>query len=417
MTAAASVEWTVVSTEVEALQLEYNWIKEFDPRFNVRYRDDKSYPVLAVTLNEEFPRLFVYRGAAAQGRALLRSVLPRLGDPRDPRPAAAGFPGAHLLERGVQAAQPDRAAMPARLHRQVLGAVRRAGQCRGAPPHRRRLLRLPRRAHRPARARAGEADARGIGGAGLRDRGAAARRRRRVAAGVGEAGRRPRQRHRRRRRRVRHRRTRGGRAGFPRPRWPGAGSARLGGGEDRRGIEDSDPDAGLPILVEQFLTQFYGEQATQADIEAATSRPAIARCRARFSSPCCRRTPSRCRTGSAAARRVGAAAGAAARGQEGPRRDRAAQREGGARAAQTQARRRLRLPFGGAAGHPGGARPGLARRCGSSASTSATCRAPTSSRRWSCSRTGCRASPTTGTTRSRRPPARAAPTTSRASRR
>ncbi|WP_067657048.1 excinuclease ABC subunit UvrC [Nocardia harenae] len=67
VTTAASVEWTVVSTEVEALQLEYNWIKEFDPRFNVRYRDDKSYPVLAVTLNEEFPRLFVYRGARRRG--------------------------------------------------------------------------------------------------------------------------------------------------------------------------------------------------------------------------------------------------------------------------------------------------------------------------------------------------------------
>ncbi len=65
--AAGSVEWTVVSTEVEALQLEYNWIKEFDPRFNIRYRDDKSYPVLAVTLNEEYPRLMVYRGARRKG--------------------------------------------------------------------------------------------------------------------------------------------------------------------------------------------------------------------------------------------------------------------------------------------------------------------------------------------------------------
>jgi excinuclease ABC subunit C len=64
---AGSVEWTVVNTEVEALQLEYNWIKEFDPRFNVRYRDDKSYPVLAVTLNEEYPRLMVYRGARRKG--------------------------------------------------------------------------------------------------------------------------------------------------------------------------------------------------------------------------------------------------------------------------------------------------------------------------------------------------------------
>ncbi|MGW4245905.1 excinuclease ABC subunit UvrC [Nocardia sp. NPDC004722] len=67
VTTAAGVEWTVVSTEVEALQLEYNWIKEFDPRFNVRYRDDKSYPVLAVSLDEEYPRVFVYRGARKKG--------------------------------------------------------------------------------------------------------------------------------------------------------------------------------------------------------------------------------------------------------------------------------------------------------------------------------------------------------------
>jgi excinuclease ABC subunit C len=67
VTTAAKVEWTVVNTEVEALQLEYNWIKEFDPRFNVRYRDDKSYPVLAVTLNDEYPRLFVYRGPHRKG--------------------------------------------------------------------------------------------------------------------------------------------------------------------------------------------------------------------------------------------------------------------------------------------------------------------------------------------------------------
>lgn len=67
VTTAGSVEWTVVTTEVEALQLEYNWIKEFDPRFNIRYRDDKSYPVLAVTLGEEYPRLFVYRGPRRKG--------------------------------------------------------------------------------------------------------------------------------------------------------------------------------------------------------------------------------------------------------------------------------------------------------------------------------------------------------------
>jgi excinuclease ABC subunit C len=67
VTSAASVDWTVVSTEVEALQLEYSWIKEFDPRFNVRYRDDKSYPYLAVTVGEQFPRVLVMRGAKRSG--------------------------------------------------------------------------------------------------------------------------------------------------------------------------------------------------------------------------------------------------------------------------------------------------------------------------------------------------------------
>ncbi|MGI9085291.1 MAG: excinuclease ABC subunit UvrC [Aeromicrobium sp.] len=67
VTTAAGVEWTVVDTEVEALQLEYTWIKEFDPRFNIKYRDDKSYPWLAVTVSEEFPRVLVMRGAQRKG--------------------------------------------------------------------------------------------------------------------------------------------------------------------------------------------------------------------------------------------------------------------------------------------------------------------------------------------------------------
>ncbi|MDR2453536.1 MAG: excinuclease ABC subunit UvrC [Bifidobacteriaceae bacterium] len=67
VTTAASVEWTVVSTEVEALTLEYSWIKQFEPRFNVKYRDDKSYPYLALTLAEEFPRAQVMRGAKRKG--------------------------------------------------------------------------------------------------------------------------------------------------------------------------------------------------------------------------------------------------------------------------------------------------------------------------------------------------------------
>jgi len=64
---AAAVEWTTVSSEQEAIQLEYTWIKEFTPRFNIMYRDDKSYPYLAVTMNEKVPRVMVMRGDRRKG--------------------------------------------------------------------------------------------------------------------------------------------------------------------------------------------------------------------------------------------------------------------------------------------------------------------------------------------------------------
>lgn len=64
---AASVEWTVVASEVEALQLEYTWIKRYDPWFNVMYRDDKTYPMLAVSVKERYPRAFFYRGPKRKG--------------------------------------------------------------------------------------------------------------------------------------------------------------------------------------------------------------------------------------------------------------------------------------------------------------------------------------------------------------
>ncbi|WOO98243.1 excinuclease ABC subunit UvrC [Micrococcus terreus] len=64
---AAAVEWTVVGSELEALQLEYTWIKEYAPRFNIMYRDDKSYPYLAVTMNETYPRVMVMRGDKRKG--------------------------------------------------------------------------------------------------------------------------------------------------------------------------------------------------------------------------------------------------------------------------------------------------------------------------------------------------------------
>ncbi|NVM94904.1 excinuclease ABC subunit UvrC [Arthrobacter wenxiniae] len=59
---AASVQWTTVGSELEALQLEYTWIKEFSPRYNLAFRDDKSYPYLAVSMGEKYPRVQVMRG-------------------------------------------------------------------------------------------------------------------------------------------------------------------------------------------------------------------------------------------------------------------------------------------------------------------------------------------------------------------
>lgn len=58
---ATSIDWTIVDSEFEALQLEFTWIKEFDPPYNVQFKDDKSYPYLAVSLGEEFPRAFLSR--------------------------------------------------------------------------------------------------------------------------------------------------------------------------------------------------------------------------------------------------------------------------------------------------------------------------------------------------------------------
>ncbi|AWB86397.1 excinuclease ABC subunit UvrC [Mycetocola zhujimingii] len=67
VTTASSVEWTVVGSDIEALQLEYTWIKEFDPPFNVKFRDDKTYPYMAITLADEAPRVLVTRNPRIKG--------------------------------------------------------------------------------------------------------------------------------------------------------------------------------------------------------------------------------------------------------------------------------------------------------------------------------------------------------------
>ncbi|MTA84150.1 MAG: excinuclease ABC subunit UvrC, partial [Actinobacteria bacterium] len=64
---AVDVEWTIVKTEFEALQLEFTWIKEFNPPFNIRFKDDKSYPYLAVSMSDKVPRVFVTRNRELKG--------------------------------------------------------------------------------------------------------------------------------------------------------------------------------------------------------------------------------------------------------------------------------------------------------------------------------------------------------------
>lgn len=64
---AVRVDWTVVNTEVEALQLEFSWIKEENPHFNVQFKDDKSYPFLAVSIKDEFPRIYITRSQKQKG--------------------------------------------------------------------------------------------------------------------------------------------------------------------------------------------------------------------------------------------------------------------------------------------------------------------------------------------------------------
>ena len=124
VTTAASVEWTVVRNEVEALILEHTWIKKYDPRFNVVFKDDKSYPYLAVTMNEEFPRMLVMRGDRKPGVQILWPVRESVGHPRDRRHTHQRDSHAHVRARDLQEGPATGPAVPARIHRQVLRTVR-----------------------------------------------------------------------------------------------------------------------------------------------------------------------------------------------------------------------------------------------------------------------------------------------------
>lgn len=152
VTTAAKVDWTVVANEVESLQLEYSWIKEYDPRFNVKYRDDKSYPWLAITLNEEYPRVMVGRGPKKKGVRYfgpyshawaIRETVDLLLRVFPMRSCSKG-----VFNRHRQIEQ----ALPPRVHRQVRRTLHRPGQPGGAPQDRRGLLGVPVRPDRDVRA-------------------------------------------------------------------------------------------------------------------------------------------------------------------------------------------------------------------------------------------------------------------------
>ena len=231
---AAKVDWTVVQTEVEALQLEYSWIKEFDPRFNIKYRDDKSYPWLAVTLSEEFPRVMVGRGPKRKGTryfgpyshawAIRETVdlLLRVFPMRSCRPGV--FKNHKQLGRPCLLGYIGKCSAPCigrvdeAEHRAIVDDFCQFVGGQAAP--------MIKRLEREMRA---ASDAHGV-----RAGGPAARRHRRPAAGHGAERRGLPGRHRRGRDRPRRGPARGGGADLPRPGRAGPRPARLGGRTLRR---------------------------------------------------------------------------------------------------------------------------------------------------------------------------------------
>ena len=142
VTSAASVEWTVVASDVDSLQLEYMWIKEFDPPFNVRYRDDKSYPFMAITLADEAPRVIVDPQPAHPGCEVLRPVSEGVGGPRHDRPDDQGLPDPHVQRRVLPEGDGDRTSVLPRADRALRRPLLDEGHDRGAPRDRRRLHRV-----------------------------------------------------------------------------------------------------------------------------------------------------------------------------------------------------------------------------------------------------------------------------------
>ena len=189
--AAASVEWIVASGEVDALMLEFNLIQQYLPRFNIRYRDDKSYPYLALTVGEKWPRAQVLRGTKRKKVRYFGPVRARLGDPGHAGCDDAGLPDPDLHQPLLRPAGASGTTVPLLRHRPLLGAVRaRAdGDHRGGVSTRRGGARgLPGREleTRPEAAR--RADGRGVRARGVRAGGAVPRPAAGSAPGAREPG-------------------------------------------------------------------------------------------------------------------------------------------------------------------------------------------------------------------------------------
>ena len=350
VTTAAKVEWTVVNTEVEALQLEYNWIKEFDPRFNVRYRDDKSYPVLAVTLNEEFPRLMVYRGPRRKGVRYfgpyshawaIRETLDLLTRVFPARTCSAGvFKRHNQIDRPCLLGYIDKCSAPcvgrvsAEQHRQIVMDF-----CDFLSGKTDRFAReLEQQMHAASDALDFERAAR------LRDDlGALKRAMEKQAVVLGDG-------------------TDADVVAFADDELEAAVQVfHVRGGRVRgqRGwiVEKSaDPgDTGAEQLVEQFLTQFYGEQAELGGAADESVNPVPREVLV----PCLPSNADELASWLSGLRgRECLAAGAAPRRQAGTGRNCAAQRQRRSAATQVEASRRLQRQIGCAAEYSGSARPG-----------------------------------------------------------